>query len=103
MKKNIYNIKNQLNYSKAGKYSTYFYSFIFHINSQTNEKLLKFKKRKKLYKEILEEDLSISNEDEIDPYFQYDIFGKDYKPKLLINKNKKNNKEFEIKGSCSYL
>ena len=103
MKKNIVKIKKLLNYSKAGKYSTYFYSYIFNINSQANKKLLKFKKRKKLYNDILEEDLSVSNEDEIDPYFQYDIFDKDYKPKLLINKNKKNNKEFEIKGSCSYL
>ncbi len=106
MKKSIDNIKNQLNYSKAGKYSTYFYSYVFNINSETNKKLLKLKKRKKLYNDILqEEDVSIPNEDEeeIDPYYQYNIFDKDYNPKLVINKNQKNDKEFEIKGSCSYL
>ena len=106
MKKSIDNIKNQLNYSKAGKYSTYFYSYVFNMNSETNKKLLKLKKRKKLYNDILqEEDVSIPNEDEdeIDPYYQYNIFDKDYSPKLVINKNQKNDKEFEIKGSCSYL
>ena len=102
MKKKIDNIKSQMNYSKAGKVSTYFYSYIFHINSQTNKKLLKFKKRKKLYNDILKDDISSPNEDETDPYFQDNIFDKDYKPKIIINKNKKN-KKYAIKSSCSYL
>ena len=106
MKKKIDNIKNQVNYSKAGKYSTYLYSYIFHINSQTNEKLLKSKQRKKLFNDFLKEDLSTRNEDEIDPYFRSNIFDEDQKQPLLIkdkNKNKNNNKKFAIKGSCSYL
>ena len=96
------NIEKQYNYSKAGKFSMQKYSYLIDKNQKTNNSLLKTKNRKKLFNSFFQEPILAKKAEVMDSFFsnEEDIF-KEYKPNLS-SKNK-NNKEFKVNGSCSYI
>jgi hypothetical protein len=81
------------------------YSYLIDKNQKVNNKLLKYKNRKKLFSDYFQEPVFLPKSEEIESFFSNDdIFNKEYKTNL--NKSAKNRnirKGFQIKSSCSYL
>ena len=106
---NIDKIKKEFNYSKVGKSSIKKYSYIMDKNKGSNEQILKYKNRKKLLDEFVQNNISrVQNPDDLEAFsLNVDIFSKTYKHKILsksLNKKKlKDSKEFSVKSSCSYV
>lgn len=109
MEEKINSIKNGFNFSQAGKSSIKKYLYLIDRNKESNEKILKYKKRRKLFEDFFQDNvMSAPNSININSYFSSeDIFSKCDNPKTIItstgNKNKENRNEFEIRTSCSYL
>ena len=102
MKSKNINIEKQYSYSKVGKFSLQKYSYLTDKNQKINEKLLKKKNRKNLFNDFFKEPVIIPKTEDMESFFSNDdIFNKEYKINLLSNNL--NNKEFEVKSSCSYL
>ena len=83
------------------------YSYLIDKNQKANDKLLKYKNRKKLFSDYFQEAVFTPKSEDIESFFSNDdIFNKEYKTKTnLIKsaKNRNNEKGFQVKSSCSYL
>ena len=102
---NINDRNKQYNFSKAGKFSVQKYSYLIDKNQKINDKLLKYKTRKKLFDDFFQEEIVINpKSDDIDSYFSNEDIFNNHKSDLIHSKNKKKQKkEFQLKSSCSYL
>ena len=98
-KKNI--IEKEYNYSKVGKFSIQKYSYLIDKNHIINDKLLKYKNRKKLFNDFFQEPIPIltPKTEDIESFFSEDDIFKENKPNIS-NKNKK---DIQVKSSCSNL
>ena len=99
------NIDGHYNYSKAGKFSMQKFSYLIDKNQKVNDKLLKYKNRKKLFSDYFKEPVFSPKSEEIESFFSNeDIFNKEYKDNLIKSaKNRNKGKGFQLKSSCSYL
>ena len=100
MEEKIKNIKNEFNFSKAGKSSFKRISYLINRNKDNNDKLLDSKKNRKIIEDYYQKNLMSTNTDSF--FGAQDIFSKNYKSNTIKSTaNKKDNNASHI--SCSYL
>ena len=91
------------NFSKVGKFSMNKYSYLIDKTQKINEKLLKFKNRKKLFNDYFQDEhINSPKSEDFDSFFSNDdIFSNTKSNQTKVRERK--NDEFQIKSSCSYV